>query len=155
VSRLSPSIALPLAEATRLLSTHANNTWEVDSVREADMFVRDLASTSGSLRGSDAGLDRGDMFDGLVDREIPHTATVDNTVHEDEVPSVVSEQVLPVLPSDQAIPATNIPHDQVIYVPNISQDQAGPTASSTDYYNPANPTEDSTDEGGPVVPTIP
>jgi len=132
-------------------------------VREADMFVRDLASTSSSLRGSDAGLDRGDMFDSLVDRERPHTATVDNTVHEDEVPSVVSEQVLPVrnLPSDQAIPATNIPHDQVIYVPNISQDQAGPpdqatpTASSTDYYNPANPTEDSTDEGGPVVPTIP
>jgi len=163
VSRLSPSIALPLAEATRLLSTHSNNTWEADSVREADMFVRDLASTSNSLRGSDAGLDRGDMFDSLVDRERPHTATEDNTVHEDEVPSVVSEQVLPVrnLPSDQAIPATNIPHDQVIYVPNISQDQTGPpdqaipTGSSTDYYNPANPTEDSTDEGGPVVPTIP
>jgi len=149
VSRLSPSIALPLAEATRLLSGHTTNTtWEADSVREADMFVRDLASTSTS-RGPAAVWDRSDLFANVIDR--PHTVINDNssvTANVGEVPNIVGDHILPVNshPSDQAqaIPAIDIP-----------QDQATPTATTSEYYNPAMPTEDSTDEAGPIVPTVP
>jgi len=151
VSRLSPSIALPLAEATRLLSTHSTNTtWEADSVREADMFMRDLASTSSSTRGSGNLLDRGDMFASLGER--PHSAITDNAAQIGEVPLAVdqahtlsSDQVVT---EDQATPPINIPQDQAIPVPIAS-------TSTSDYYNPANPTEDTADDGGPVVPTIP
>ena len=129
VSRLSPSVALPLAEATRLLGGHTiNNSWEADSVREADMFVRDLASTSTS-RGSATTLDRNDIFANVIER--PHTATNDNVgmiQSVGEVPSTTSEQVLPVrdIPSDQTIPSSNVPNDQAIPATQISQDQAIP-----------------------------
>jgi len=148
VSRLSPSIALPLAEATRLLSTHSTNTtWEADSVREADMFVRDLASTSNSTRI----MDRSDMFSSRGERS--HSAVTDNASQIGEVPSIVVDQARgqpsdQVVSEDQATPAATIPQDQAIPVLTAS-------TSTSDYYNPANPTEDSIDEGGPVVPTIP
>lgn len=169
VSRLAPSVALPLAEATRLLGGHTiNNSWEADSVREADMFVRDLASTSTS-RGSASTWDRNDIFANVIER--PHTATNDNTgmaQSTSEVPSTTSEQVIPVrdfssdqaipftnISSEQAFPATQISQDQAIPTTHIPQDQAIPSVPTSDYYNPAVPTEDSPDEGGPIVPSAP
>jgi len=41
-SRQSLGVALPLAEATRLL----NNSWDQESVRQADIFISSLASTT-------------------------------------------------------------------------------------------------------------
>lgn len=114
------------------------------------MFMRDLASTSSSTRGSGNLLDRGDMFASLGER--PHSAITDNAAQIGEVPLAVdqahtlsSDQVVT---EDQATPPINIPQDQAIPVPIAS-------TSTSDYYNPANPTEDTADDGGPVVPTIP
>ena len=52
-SRHSHGVAMPLAEATRLL----NNSWDTESVRQADMFINSLAvatSTSSSTSSSSA-----------------------------------------------------------------------------------------------------
>merc|ERR1712192_41978 len=103
------------------------NSWEADSVREADVFVRDLASTSTS-RGSATTWDRSDIFANVIER--PHTATNDNAdmAHTgSEVPSIISDQALPArdISSDQAIPFTNISHDQA-----IPQDQATPNMNT-------------------------
>ena len=48
VSRLAPSLSLPLAEAARLL----NNGWDQESLREADMFVQSLDPRPGAVAGS-------------------------------------------------------------------------------------------------------
>lgn len=55
VSRLSPDLglAMPLAEATRLLT----QGWEAGQVREADQFVRELEGEPGPAPGDGEGYD--------------------------------------------------------------------------------------------------
>merc|ERR1712096_31882 len=158
---LSPSIALPLAEATRLLGGHAiNNSWEADSVREADMFVRDLASgatattsTSREYTGAASAhtWERPDLFTNVIERAA-HTASNDAAgavLNTNEVPSRAIDSVTT---SNQAMPVPIIPSDQPISAINLPTDQTTPAATTSDYYTPAMPTEDSTDEAGPSIP---
>ena len=49
-SRQSLGVALPLAEATRLL----NNSWDQESVRQADMFISSLATNTSNTSGTAA-----------------------------------------------------------------------------------------------------
>jgi len=132
VSRLSPTVALPLADATRLLNsqTMSNSTWEPESVREADIFMRDLASTS-TARSHSTSWDRNGNFSQM---ERPHTVTTDYTETENQSQANNNDM----LNTERFGQGSN------------SADHSIPVASTSDYYNPAVPTEDT----GPTVPNI-
>ena len=87
----SHGVAMPLAEATRLLS----NSWDSESVRQADMFIDSLAVTSSAAAtASVPGVSR--------QNSSPAAVTATPAVTAAATPGASSEYYNPAMPTDDS-----------------------------------------------------